>query len=128
MRKGEFARTRGYADKWNSPMRSERLSRCLMTSIDVAPTRSGATLVRLLWLSTLVLVLISVAMVTRRALELFGIVPASSALSNSAPLDDAFARHASLTMVHILPGLIFVVLGPLQFVSTLRSRRPRLHR
>ena len=114
-------------------IRSERLrlrdvAPGLMASTDVAATRSGAMLVRLLWLSTLVLVLISVAMVTRRALDLFGIVPSSSALSDSAPPDAAFARHALLTMVHIVPGLIFVVLGPLQFVSTLRSRRPRLHR
>jgi uncharacterized membrane protein len=76
----------------------------------------------------LVLVLISVAMVTRRTLDLLGIVPASSALSASTPRDAAFARYAPLTMLHILPGLIFIVLGPLQFVKTLRTRSPRLHR
>jgi len=85
-------------------------------------------LVRLLWVSTLVLVLIGVAMVTRRALTLFGFLSASSALSESAPVDAAFARFAPLTMIHIMPGLMFVVLGPLQFVKTLRTRRPRLHR
>ncbi|MGH9160100.1 MAG: DUF2306 domain-containing protein, partial [Vicinamibacteraceae bacterium] len=85
-------------------------------------------LVRLLWLLTLVLVLISVAMVTRRTLTLFGLISAPSALSGSAPLDAAFIRYAPLTMLHILPGLIFVGLGPLQFVTTLRTRRPRLHR
>jgi uncharacterized membrane protein len=100
----------------------------MTASIDAPPRRSAATLVRLLWLSTLVLVLISVAMVTRRTLSLFGLVPAPSALSESSPLDGAFARYAPLTMAHIVPGLIFVVLGPLQFVRTLRIRRPRLHR
>jgi uncharacterized membrane protein len=85
-------------------------------------------LVRLLWLVTLVLVLISVAMVTRRTLTLFGLISAPSALSGSASLDAAFVRYAPLTMLHILPGLIFVGLGPLQFVKTLRTRRPRLHR
>lgn len=45
-----------------------------------------------------------------------------------AQLDDGFARHPLLTMVHILPGLVFVTLGPLQFVRTLRARRPALHR
>jgi Predicted membrane protein (DUF2306) len=100
----------------------------MTASIDAPPRRPAATLVRLLWLSTLVLVLISVAMVTRRTLSLFGLVPAPSALSESSPLDGAFARYAPLTMAHIVPGLIFVVLGPLQFVRTLRIRRPRLHR
>jgi uncharacterized membrane protein len=93
-----------------------------------SPARRHATLVRLLWQLTLILVLISVAMVTRRTLGLFGVVSASSALSGSAPLDAAFTGYAPLTMLHILPGLIFVVLGPLQFVKTLRTRRPRVHR
>src|SRR5437773_4147802 len=31
-------------------------------------------------------------------------------------------------MIHIVPGLFFVVLGPLQFVTTLRRPRPQLHR
>jgi uncharacterized membrane protein len=85
-------------------------------------------MVRLIWLLTLVLVLISVAMVTRRTMTLFGLISASSALSGSAPLDAAFARYAPLTMLHIVPGLIFVVLGPLQFVKSLRTRRPQAHR
>ncbi|MGH9373221.1 MAG: DUF2306 domain-containing protein [Vicinamibacterales bacterium] len=72
--------------------------------------------------------LISIAMVTRRTLSLFGLISASSALSGPAPLDAAFARYAPLTVLHIVPGLIFVVLGPLQFVKTLRTRRPIVHR
>ena len=43
-------------------------------------------------------------------------------------MDAGFARHPVLTMVHMVPGLLFVLLGPLQFVRTLRTRRPRLHR
>jgi uncharacterized membrane protein len=93
-----------------------------------SPPRRHARLVRLLWLFTLVLVLISVAMVMHRTLSLFGLISTSSALSGSAPLDAAFTQYAPLTMLHILPGLVFVVLGPLQFVKTLRIRRPRVHR
>jgi uncharacterized membrane protein len=99
-----------------------------MASIEAPQLRPDPTLLRLLWVSTLVLVLIGVAMVTRRALTLFGFLSVSSALSAAAPLDAAFARYAPLTMIHIVPGLIFIVLGPLQFVRTLRMRRPRLHR
>ena len=43
-----------------------------------SPARRNATLVRLLWLLTLVLALISVAMVTRRTLTLFDLISASS--------------------------------------------------
>jgi hypothetical protein len=31
-------------------------------------------------------------------------------------------------MLHIVPGFVFIVLGPLQFVTTLRTRRPWVHR
>jgi len=84
--------------------------------------------VRALWIVTLMLILIGVAMVARRTLVLLALAPAPSALSEAAATDEAFARHSLLTMVHIVPGLLFVVLGPLQFVRKLRSRRPRLHR
>ena len=99
-----------------------------MASLDAPSTQPGATLVRLLWLSTLVLVLISVAMVTRSALTVFGFMSASSALSNAVSPDAMFARSASLTLIHIVPGLAFVMLGSLQFVGRLRRSRPRLHR
>ncbi len=31
-------------------------------------------------------------------------------------------------MIHIIPGLLFMALGPLQFVRQLRNRKPGLHR
>ncbi|HEY7059545.1 MAG TPA: DUF2306 domain-containing protein [Vicinamibacterales bacterium] len=93
-----------------------------------SPSGQRARLVSLLWVFTLILVLISVAMVLRRTLSLLGVVATPSALSGSAPLDAAFTRHAPLTMLHILPGLVFAVLGPFQFMKTLRTRRPRVHR
>jgi uncharacterized membrane protein len=48
--------------------------------------------------------------------------------STRAGLDEGFAGHQWLTLAHILPGLLFVVLGPLQFMAGLRRRRPELHR
>ena len=33
-----------------------------------------------------------------------------------------------MTLVHIVPSLLFVLLVPLQFVSSLRARYPRVHR
>ncbi len=45
-----------------------------------------------------------------------------------AALDDLFARFPILTLVHIFPGLLFMVLGPLQFSSAIRARHLRWHR
>lgn len=44
---------------------------------------------------------------------------------NFAParaLDANFARHPDLTLIHIIPGFLFMVLGPLQFVRRIRAR------
>lgn len=43
-------------------------------------------------------------------------------------LDEDFVRHARLTVTHIVPGVVFLLTGPFQFVSSLRSKRPALHR
>lgn len=90
--------------------------------------KPSPTLVRILWLITLFLVLIGVAIVTRRALNLLAPSPAPANFPPAAEMDAGFAQHEFLTLIHIFPGLLFVVLGPFQFVRGLRSRRPRLHR
>jgi uncharacterized membrane protein len=86
---------------------------------------------RLMWMGVIVLGVIGVAAVTRRTLVLFW--PAQFAGRNSpaaaaAALDLGFAKHLALTMVHILPGAIFVVLAPLQFVPGIRAKYLNLHR
>src|SRR5438477_12835225 len=83
---------------------------------------------RILWLATFLLAAIGVATVIRRMLHLFAPSPAPPGFPEAAALDGGFTAHRLLTMIHIIPGLLFMVLGPLQFVRTLRSRRPRLHR
>jgi uncharacterized membrane protein len=87
-------------------------------------------MVRLVWITTLFLALIGIAVVARRVVFFLGPAPAavSPRFSEGAAVDANFAPHAVLTMVHILPGLLFMVLGPLQFVPSLRRRRPALHR
>ena len=84
--------------------------------------------IRILWLLTLVLALIGVGIAIRRMLHLFAPSPAPSNFPEAAALDSGFARHPVLTMIHIVPGLLFMALGPLQFIRKLRTRRPRLHR
>lgn len=79
-------------------------------------------LMRTVWSLTYFLVLIGVAIVIRRAANLLGPSPTATGFSSG------FAQHPVLTMLHITPGLLFVLLGPLQFMPKLRNRRPRLHR
>lgn len=43
-------------------------------------------------------------------------------------MDGGFARHPLLTLAHVLPGLLFMVLGPLQFSRGIRSRKLAFHR
>ncbi|HLH17572.1 MAG TPA: DUF2306 domain-containing protein [Bryobacteraceae bacterium] len=81
--------------------------------------KPGPTTVRLLWSATVLLAAIGVAAVVHRMFLL---------RSPGMDFDAGFARHPALTLFHIVPGLIFMVLGPLQFVRGLRSRRPALHR
>ena len=82
--------------------------------------------VRILWGLTILLSAIGVAVAARRMTRILSAPPPTT--SQSAALDAGFAPHQVLTMIHIVPGLLFVTLGPLQFVPKLRARRPRLHR
>src|SRR5437588_10478580 len=52
----------------------------------------------------------------------------SSAKNPAVQLDAHFANHATLTLTHILPAMLFMVLGPLEFVCGLRAKYPRGHR
>jgi len=92
---------------------------------------------RLLWAAVAVLGVIAVAVIVRRASALLPVFThgphpspprANPALAQFAGLDDIFANHAVLTMIHIVPGLLFVTLGPLQFSATLRASHLRWHR
>jgi len=55
-------------------------------------------------------VIIAVAVVLRRLLALAS--PSHSGPPQMAGLDDAFASHAALTLAHIIPALLFVLLAP----------------
>jgi uncharacterized membrane protein len=55
-------------------------------------------------------------------------VTSNPAAAQFAALDDLFAHYPILTLVHIVPGLLFMMLGPLQFSATIRARHLRWHR
>jgi hypothetical protein len=99
--------------------------------------KPGRRILRTLWSVVIVLALIGIAVVVRRTINLVPILlngytpPAAASnpiAAQFAALDDVFARYPVLTLVHILPGVLFMVLGPLQFNSAIRARHLRWHR
>src|SRR5438309_2865847 len=85
-------------------------------------------LVRFLWTAVIFLVFIGLAVATRRTIVLLKPGAMSSAKNPAVQLDAHFANHATLTLTHILPAMLFMVLGPLQFVRGLRAKHPAVHR
>src|SRR5437870_13707344 len=81
---------------------------------------------RRLWMALVFLCAIGAAAATRRIVAL-GITPLDGSLE-FAGLDAHFAAKARMTLLHNIPSLLFVLLIPLQFVTSLRRRYPRLHR
>jgi hypothetical protein len=49
-------------------------------------------------------------------------------MSEIARFDSPFAAHPAQTLLHVIPGALFLVLAPLQFASRIRTRHLRLHR
>lgn len=88
---------------------------------------------RALWIVVIILTIIGVAIVVRRAVNLVPILvngyhPPAAASNPMLASDEIFARSPVLTLIHILPGLFFVVLGPLQFSRKWRARHLQWHR
>jgi hypothetical protein len=99
--------------------------------------KPGTGLRRALWSAVIFLALIGAAVALRRMVNLVyvvaggyhpSVVPSNPAAAQFAALDDLFARYPVLTLIHIVPGLLFMMLGPLQFNSTIRARHLRWHR
>jgi hypothetical protein len=75
---------------------------------------------KLLWTGTWTLTTIGVLMVLRR----IGIMSGMTWLiSPRFPFDSGLRNYPVLTVIHIIPGLIFVLLGPFQFRKTSPSFR-----
>jgi uncharacterized membrane protein len=51
-----------------------------------------------------------------------------SGIMPTDPADMHYVKHALLISFHIIPGLLFLVLGPLQFMGSIRARWPKAHR
>jgi uncharacterized membrane protein len=97
----------------------------------------GVRMRRVLWSAVIFLAFIGIAVAVRRMTTVVPVVlhgyhtppPASNPVAAQfGALDDLFAHHPVLTLIHIVPGLLFMLLGPLQFSSTIRARHLRWHR
>jgi uncharacterized membrane protein len=90
--------------------------------------KPNRTLVRFLWTAVVLLALIGLAVATRRGIVLLKPGTPSATNNPAAELDSHFANQRTLTLAHVLPAMLFMVLGPLQFVRSLRSKYPAVHR
>jgi Predicted membrane protein (DUF2306) len=77
---------------------------------------------KLLWAGTWILTTIAVLMVLRRLGILAGF--GKWLISPRFPFDSGLRDHPALTIIHIIPGLVFILLGPFQF----RNVSPSFHR
>ena len=86
-----------------------------------------ARLMRAIIVIVTVLAMIGLVVVTRRALSLAGVTKPYVNPKFGA-FDKGIGLHPVLTFVHIIPGALFMILAPLQFIPKLRSRNPLFHR
>ena len=85
-------------------------------------------LVRFVWVAVIFLAFIGIAVAARRSIVLLKPGALSARNNPAAEMDSSFADRRTLTLTHILPAMLFMVLGPLQFVRSLWSKHPRIHR
>jgi uncharacterized membrane protein len=82
----------------------------------------------LLWTIVIFLSLIGVAVAVRRMAQLERPSPAPSRFPDAVAMEAGFTRHSALTVAHIAPALLFLLLAPLQFLPALRRKRAGVHR
>lgn len=83
---------------------------------------------KLVWGAVILLAFLGVAVAARRALVLLRPGSLKAGHNPAAELDAHFATHRALTLFHVIPGALFMVLGPLQFLTSIRRRYPGVHR
>jgi uncharacterized membrane protein len=85
-------------------------------------------LTKVLWGAVIFLAFLGVAVAARRAVVLLKPGAPKVSRNPAADLDAHFANRRAITLLHVIPGSLFMVLGPLQFIGSLRKRYPVVHR
>jgi len=88
--------------------------------------KPGKWTTRIVWVVVVFLALSGVAMVAGRSVSM--IQASRTGVEPSDPYALFFVQQRLITFAHILPGLLFMVLGPLQFVKRIRARHIGFHR
>jgi uncharacterized membrane protein len=79
---------------------------------------------RYLWFIYFIASLIIMSAISR----LIGVGEFLATGETADPDNRHYASHLLVTLLHLIPGTFFIVLGPLQFVSAIRNRWPAFHR
>ena len=74
---------------------------------------------RFIWVVVILLATIGVAAAIRRTLIIENVI-ASFSPPKYPGFDAGFSKHPLLTLVHIIPGILFMITGPLLFIKKLR--------
>src|SRR5260370_33700101 len=90
--------------------------------VDNSMRLPNTKLVRLLWTGVWVLAFIGLAAAIHRILALEFPETFSRNNSPAAVMDIGFSRHKLLTLIHVVPGMLFMVLGQLQLSRTIRNK------
>jgi uncharacterized membrane protein len=85
---------------------------------------SSALLSRLVWVAVVLLAILALVAVAGRLADPYGGVGPSSSDGTEA----GYVQYPDLTRLHIIPGALFMVLGPLQFARRIRARYLQFHR
>lgn len=59
---------------------------------------------------------------------MFSVAAVQGTLPEMDPFNQRYLENPRLTMLHTIPGLLFAILGPLQFMGPIRRRVPAVHR
>lgn len=82
------------------------------------------------WLIPLLLLILGMLAAGSATYRMMGMTEAvSTGILPSEPQGlDRYVEHPLLSLMHLVPGILFVLLGPLQFIGAIRRRWPGIHR
>jgi uncharacterized membrane protein len=80
------------------------------------------------WTAIVLLVTFALGFAVHRIGVLMGVAPEFPGPAHSPNIGSAYVGHSMALYVHVVPGMLFLVLGPLQFVRRIRLSHIRIHR
>ncbi len=72
--------------------------------------------------------LVGILIILGMLLILLRVLIFAEVLQPAREFDLGYAKHVGLIMVHIVPSFVFIIFGPLQFISKIRRDYPIFHK